>query len=360
MREMLKRLRKSARPSVEQDLYRALVARSREKMFYQEWRVPDTIDGRFDLLSLHAFLIFEALRRQGSIAETLGSNLADVIFTGFDEALRELGISDFGMGRRIRNMADAFYGRLHHYGLARTQPELAAAVQRNLYRGHSNRDREAAGMASYMIMAQDWLKRDLPAVLAGKPDFGPMPRAIGLMMSGSLPFSSFYDLTNLPERGAELTIAPGAKERTRIAAWLNIDSLGGLKAAVKLTRAESGRFLYCAHFDADVVQACVVTLEPVPSHLSADFERCYQLAPSTLRASRKRNVPPEAALNQEDVDAPEFVSSPVIDIASPVLEELSLALDPYPRQEGVAFVQPEPTESARNNPFAILKALKRS
>ncbi len=172
---MLNRLRKPARPPAEQDLYRALVARSREKVFYQQWRVSDTIDGRFDLLTLHAFLVFDALKGQGPPAAELGSKLADVIFTGFDEALRELGISDFGMGRRMRNMADAFYGRLHHYGLAGTKPDFAAAIQRNLYRGDGGRNREAEGLASYMMAARDRLKRDLPAVLAGKPDFGPLP-----------------------------------------------------------------------------------------------------------------------------------------------------------------------------------------
>jgi len=174
---MLKRFRKPAHP-VKQDLYRALVLRSREKVFYREWRVPDTIDGRFDLLTLHAFLIFEALKGQGPAAQELGSKLVDTIFTGFDEALRELGISDFGMGRRIRNMADAFYGRMHHYGAANTQPELASAVQRNLYRGHDERGRESAELATYMIAARDRLKRDLPAVLAGRPDFGPLPRRL--------------------------------------------------------------------------------------------------------------------------------------------------------------------------------------
>jgi cytochrome b pre-mRNA-processing protein 3 len=172
---MFNRLRKPAGPSAVQDLYRAVIARSREEIFYQEWRVADTIDGRFDLLTLHAFVVFDALRGQGLAAEELGSKLANVIFTGFDEALRELGISDFGMGRRIRKMADAFYGRLHHYGLAHTEPELAAAVQRNLYRGDSERAREAAGLASYMMTARACLKADVPAVLAGKPDFGPLP-----------------------------------------------------------------------------------------------------------------------------------------------------------------------------------------
>ena len=179
-------------------------------------------------------------------------------------------------------------------------------------------------------------------------------------MSGSPPFSSFYDLANLPKEGTELTMSPRADERSRIAAWLNVESVEDLKASVKLTRSASGRFVYRAHFEADVVQASVVSLEPVPSHLSLDFERSYEVAPSALRSGRKRNIPPVVALDQEDEDAPESVDSPLIDIAVPILEELSLALDPYPRREGEAFAPPEPAESAPNNPFAILKSLKRS
>ena len=177
-------------------------------------------------------------------------------------------------------------------------------------------------------------------------------------MSGS-PFSNFYDLSNLPQKGAELAISPGVEERSRIAAWLNIESLEDLNVSVKLSRSASGRFVYRAHFEADVVQACVVTLEPVPSHLSGDFERSYELAPAVSKAGRKRNATPVVALSPDDEDAPELVDSLVIDLAGPILEELSLALDPYPRREGVAFAPPEPAESAPNNPFAILKTLKR-
>lgn len=177
-------------------------------------------------------------------------------------------------------------------------------------------------------------------------------------MSGSPPFSSFHDLGNLPEKGAELTLNPGTGDCARIAAWLNIEALQSLKASVKLSRAASGRFLYRAHFEADLVQASVVSLEPVPSHLSADFERSYQLAPTTPRAGRKRDVPPVVALDHEDENAPELLDSLVLDIAAPVLEELSLALDPYPRRPGESFAQPEPAENAPNNPFAILKSLK--
>lgn len=179
-------------------------------------------------------------------------------------------------------------------------------------------------------------------------------------MSGNPAFSSFYDLSNVSEKGAELAIDPGSEQRTQIAAWLNIEALKDLKASVKLTRTAAGRFVYHAHFDADVVQTCVVTLEPVPEHLSGDFERSYTLAPKASKAARTRNAPPVVALDEADEDAPEFVDSLVIDLAAPILEELSLALDPYPRREGVAFAPPEATETAPNNPFAILKTLKRS
>ncbi len=133
------------------------------------------MDGRFDLVALHAFLVFDALRGGGPAATELGSKLADAIFAGFDEALRELGISDFGMSRRIRNMANAFYGRIDSYGSARSPAEMTAALQRNLYRGNAGMGHEAAQLASYMIAARDCLRRGMVALIEGKPDFGPVP-----------------------------------------------------------------------------------------------------------------------------------------------------------------------------------------
>ena len=175
---MFTRSRKHPQDSTAAALYRAIVTRAREPVFYLEWGVADTMDGRFDLLTLHVFLIFETLRGQGEAAAVLGSELASIVFTGFDEALRELGVSDFGMGRRIRNMADAFYGRVQSYGEAKTEAELAAALQRNLYRGRKNMADEARGLASYMMLARMHLGRDIATVVAGKPDFGPLPHLV--------------------------------------------------------------------------------------------------------------------------------------------------------------------------------------
>lgn len=181
-------------------------------------------------------------------------------------------------------------------------------------------------------------------------------------MSESPPFTHLYDLASVTEKGAELVLAPAAAELARIAAWLEIEAVEKLRATVRLTRASGGRFLYRGHFDADVVQACVVTLEPIQAHLSQDIARDYQIAPSAAaRRGRKSDDLPVIDLN-DDENAPEVVDSPLIDLAAPLLEELSLALDPYPRKEGVSFTPPggEADETAADNPFAVLQRLKRN
>jgi len=184
-------------------------------------------------------------------------------------------------------------------------------------------------------------------------------------MNDDPPFSSTYDLEKTPEKGVELVLKPTAAERDRIAGWLKIEALQTLHAVVKLTRAASGRFTYRCHFDADVVQACVVTLEPVPAHVAEDFERFFQMAPRTARGPQKRGRKPapaaEILVPDVDEDAPEMLESSVIDIAAPLLEELSLSLDPYPRKPGVEFTQPEEAPAdAPESPFAVLGKLKRS
>lgn len=184
-------------------------------------------------------------------------------------------------------------------------------------------------------------------------------------MNDNPPFSSTYELEKLPESGAQLVLKPTAAERNRIAAWLGIEALETLEAVVKLTRSASGRYLYRGHFDADLVQACVVTLEPVPAHLSEDFERSFQIAPpiphGAQRRGRKTAAAEEIQFVDPDDNAPEMLESPVIDIAAPLLEELSLSLDPYPRKAGVEFVQPEEAPAqAPDSPFAVLRKLKHS
>src|SRR5882762_4861308 len=135
---MLRRSRR-AEPAVPpaRRLYDLLVARARNPIFHTSFAVPDTIDGRFDLLTAHAFLVLDALKSQGQPGGKLGTELASVIFAGFDEALRELGVGDVGLSRRMKALAGAFYGRLEAYRAADSADLLAPVLLRNLYRGET-------------------------------------------------------------------------------------------------------------------------------------------------------------------------------------------------------------------------------
>ena len=184
-------------------------------------------------------------------------------------------------------------------------------------------------------------------------------------MTGRPPYTFMFDLGSLPEKGAELALRPGLAERAQIAAWLGIESLQRLEGSVKLSCGLSGRFHYRGHFDADVVQACVITLEPVLSHLSQDFERVLELVVPVSRHGRrggKDSAPVATSLpDAGDDDAPERIDDPVIDLAAPLLEELSLSLDPYPRKAGASFTVPEDrVDNPADNPFSVLQKLKRS
>ena len=158
-----------------QGLYEALVARSRAPVFFTEFAVPDTIDGRFDMLTLHGFAVMEALKSSGPEGEKLGTALASLIFAGFDEGLRELGVGDFGISRRMKALGGAFYGRLEAYDGAVSEPALADAIVRNLYRGEGASRPQAEVLAHYFGIARETLLAQTDALLQGKADFGPLP-----------------------------------------------------------------------------------------------------------------------------------------------------------------------------------------
>lgn len=163
---MLNAMRRSKeRRLVAERIYAALVTRAREPVFFERFAVPDTLDGRFDLLTLHAWLVLARLKSDAQLSQML----VDTIFTGFEEALREMGAGDMGMGRRVKKFADAFYGRLKAYGDAQDAPEMAAVLDRNLYRGAAGTC--AGEMAAYVMRT----KERLASWDNGAPDFGPLP-----------------------------------------------------------------------------------------------------------------------------------------------------------------------------------------
>jgi cytochrome b pre-mRNA-processing protein 3 len=166
---MLNLLRKSAaRRELGRVLARQLVGRARERCFFERLGVPDTLDGRFDLVALHAWAALARLKEAGQ--DEAAQALTDALFVGFDEALREQGVSDMGMGRRMKALANAFYGRLAAYEAADSDEKMAEALARNVWRGQAP---DARVLAAYVKTARAALAASDPnaAIL----DFGPLP-----------------------------------------------------------------------------------------------------------------------------------------------------------------------------------------
>lgn len=156
-------------------LYAALTAAARRPEFFTVHGVTDTIDGRFDMVALHAWLVMVWLREAGR--SDLAQALSDAIFVAFDEALRDLGNGDMGMGRRMKKLGDAFNGRLHAYDAAAgDESALAEAISRNVYRGAGGHEAGAAALAHYALRAAESLKH---CDASGETlDFGPVPTTL--------------------------------------------------------------------------------------------------------------------------------------------------------------------------------------
>jgi uncharacterized metal-binding protein YceD (DUF177 family) len=171
-------------------------------------------------------------------------------------------------------------------------------------------------------------------------------------VTAELPFSHLYNLNRLGLAGDEVKFTAGDAEREALARFAGVLRVGSFTARIELKKLSPNRFRLVFSLDADVVQACVVTLAEVPAHIQLAFDRELHFQPALRRTAEDGAV--EVPL--ED-DAPEEIDSLHYDLAAALIEEFILALDPYPRAPGVEFQAPE-GEGAAESPFAVLKGLK--
>lgn len=136
--------------------YQEIIGQSRLPVFYTRFGVPDTLDGRFDLLVLHTALVLIRLKGAKGESEAFSQGLFDTLFTDMDQSLREIGVSDISIGKKVKEMGRAFYGRLEAYEAALQAPvgeredALSRALLRNLYRGESAAEAHTGEMAGYV------------------------------------------------------------------------------------------------------------------------------------------------------------------------------------------------------------------
>jgi cytochrome b pre-mRNA-processing protein 3 len=165
------------------ELYGAAVAAARDPWLFAELGVPDTVEGRFDLVSLHVALLIRRLRTDGEAAgPALAQAVFDAMFADMDVNLREMGVSDLAVGKRVRRMWEAFHGRALAYEAALDSADpaaLAEALDRNVWRGEAPQG--AAGRLAALARAQaaHLAGQGMAALAAGRAAFLPAAGAAG-------------------------------------------------------------------------------------------------------------------------------------------------------------------------------------
>lgn len=156
------------------ELYCAAVAAARAPGFYTELTVPDTLDGRFDLIGLHAFLVIRRLSTLPPPGTEVAQAVFDAMFGDMDFNLREMGVSDLSVGRKVKEMWEAFHGRAMAYqaALAEGEEHLADALVRNVWRGTAPQGDAARRLARHVLAQAADLDRAAPdGLFAGRVRF---------------------------------------------------------------------------------------------------------------------------------------------------------------------------------------------
>jgi cytochrome b pre-mRNA-processing protein 3 len=173
-------VREARRARTIEALYGTIVAQARHPLFYADYSVPDTVEARFDMIVLHVALFFRRVRDSGP-SRALGQGVFDRFCKDMEDNLREMGVSDLGLPRRMRRIGEAYYGRAAAYDEALASSDdgaIAAALARNVFAGGSAP--QALRLAAYVRAAVAALAGQEESVFAaGKMPF-PDPGSLSL------------------------------------------------------------------------------------------------------------------------------------------------------------------------------------
>lgn len=176
--------------------------------------------------------------------------------------------------------------------------------------------------------------------------------------SDALPFSRPIPVREIGYAPTRITVEAEPAERSALARLLGVPSVDRLKAAFELRARHGGRIAVHGTLEANVVQACILTLAPVPVDVSDEIDMVF--APPGDEALYKPGE--ELDLDAFGEDPPDVIEGDAIDLGALAAEHLSLALDPYPRAPGATFdeISEGEGEDVPPSPFAALARLKRN
>jgi len=154
-------------------VYNSIVAQSRQPVFYADWGVPDTVTGRFDMISLHMALLFRRLRNGPKEGKAFSQSVFDLFFKDMDRSLREMGAGDLGVPKKIQKMGNIFFGLLAalNEAMDRNDEEaLAAVISRNVFDGTDSPNVRA--LVAYVLEHDAMLSaQSMEAIIAGDVRF---------------------------------------------------------------------------------------------------------------------------------------------------------------------------------------------
>ena len=158
------------------ELYTAAVGAARDPYIFETLGVPDTLDGRFDVIGLYVFLVVHRLHAASKDGQALAQAVFDAMFSDMDINLREIGVGDMTVGKRVRAMWEAFNGRSTAYAAALDSGDvmaLAGAVARNVWRGQAPPEAAHALAALMLEQSAHLAGQPIEALLAGRVSFRP-------------------------------------------------------------------------------------------------------------------------------------------------------------------------------------------
>ena len=174
--------RRSPMSEPAQQLYQIIVDHARRPEFYLKAGIADSLDGRFDMIALHAFFVMYHLKHDPREGRALSQALFDVMFGQIDQGLRQAGAGDLGIGKRIKAMVSAYYGRVRAYerGVAAEDAVLEEALRRNLYRAAEPDPVTLALMVDYVRrQSKGVAAQPVADLLAGRLRFEPLMLSTG-------------------------------------------------------------------------------------------------------------------------------------------------------------------------------------
>ena len=176
--------RKTKEKQLAEQLYKDIVKQARNKAFYTSYGVPDTMEGRYEMIVIHIFLFLQNLENSEKNNAQIGKAISEEFFSELDGSLREMGVGDITVPKKMRKLADSFYGRLYAYkeGIEKNEKNtLSQAIQRNVF-GHDDENKELGTtslnsdkLSNYMIETNKLLSNNIKEALSlGTIKFQPL------------------------------------------------------------------------------------------------------------------------------------------------------------------------------------------